>query len=1332
MFSLRSRAREARDGSRLRNGVLASILVALVVAACENPQPPTTCGTIPQVTVNAGETSVVTACFNDPNGDMLTFTATSSNPGVATVSVSGTTITVSALAPGSASVTVTATDAGGLQAQLSFQVMVPNRAPLPRGTIPGMTVPAGETATVDASSYFSEPDGEALVYGAESSDPGIATVSVTGSSIVVTGAAKGITTVSVIATDPGGLSATQTFQATVPNRPPAAVGTIPEETVEVGEAVTVDLSSYFEDPDGDALRYTASPSGSGVVRTSVAGGILTVTGLAKGTTDVTVTATDSDGLSATQTFQATVPNRPPAPVSTIPEETVAVGDAVTVDLSSYFEDPDGDALRYTASSADSEVARVSVASGVLTIRAVAKGTAEVSITATDSEGLSATQTVQVTVPNRPPAPVGTIPEETVEVGEADTVDLSSYFEDPDGDALRYTASSSASGVVRTSVAGGTLTVTGVAKGTAEVTVTATDTEDLSATQSFQVAVANQPPAPVGRIRDETVAVGEAVTVRLSSYFEDPDGDALRYTARSSTSGVVQTSVAGSILTVTGVAKGTTDVTVTARDPEDQSATQTFEVTVPNRPAMPVGTIPAQSVETGGTTAIDASRYFIDPDGDALTFTASSSNTSVAGVSVSGSTVTITAVATGSARITILARDPDGLPAIQRASVTVEQANRAPQPVSTIPAQALNPGGTAAINAALYFTDPDGDALAYSATSSNTSVAGVSVSGSIVTITAVANGSATITITARDPGGLSATQRANVTVEQANRAPRPVGAIPAQTLNPGGTVAINASQYFTDPDGDALTYTATSSNTSAASVLVSGSTVTITAVATGSATITVTARDPGGLTATQRASVTVEQANRPPQPMGSIPAQTLSTGGTVAINAAQYFTDPDGDALAYTATSSNTSVATASVSGSIVTIAGVAVGSATITITARDPDGLSATQGASVTVEQGNRPPRAVGTIPPQRLSPGATRSINASQYFTDPDGDALTYTATSSRTSVATVSVSGSTVTIRGVATGSATITITARDPGGLTATQTTTVTVAAAPDLEFTNVAPTSVTAAPGQSFTVRFTIRNSGGAASAATTMRFYESDNATISTGDIEIGDAPFGALASGSSRTVSAEFTLSSAASGTLYLGSCVDPVSGESDTSNNCSPSVQVTVSSSGSPNLSFKGISPSSVSVNSGTSFQIRDILVNTGTLTSPPTTLRLFRSSDATISTGDTEFGTTVAVASLDPSEEIPVTGDITFTNTTGATVTVYVGFCVDVVEGETEEDQEDNCSNAVTVIVASAINAGSAASGSGAIEGEGKLVVPPGKDGTDVRVKGVRIRAMIDESPN
>ena len=382
-----------------RFGATTATLIVLAAGACENPQPPAACGAIPQVTVNAGETATVTACFDDPNGDMLSYSATSSNPGVATASISGTNITVSAVAPGNTSVTVTATDPGGLQSQQNFQVTVPNRPPEPRGTIPSITIPVGRTETVDVSSYFAEPDGEALTYDATSSNPAAATVSVAGSTVTVTAVAKGTTDVTVTATDPEGLAATQSFQSMVPNRSPEPVGTIPDQTVHVGETVTVDLSPYFEDPDGDPLTYTAASSNSAVATASVSGSTVTITAVATGSATITLTARDPGDLTGTQQAGVTVQqlNRAPLAVGTIPALTLAPGGTTTIDASGYFSDPDGDALTYTATSSNSAVATASVSGSTVTITAVATGSATITVTARDPGGLTATQQARITV-----------------------------------------------------------------------------------------------------------------------------------------------------------------------------------------------------------------------------------------------------------------------------------------------------------------------------------------------------------------------------------------------------------------------------------------------------------------------------------------------------------------------------------------------------------------------------------------------------------------------------------------------------------------------------------------------------------------------------------------------------------------------------------------------------------------------------------------------------------------------------------------------------------------------------------------------------------------------
>ncbi len=82
----------------------------------------------------------------------------------------------------------------------------------------------------------------------------------------------------------------------------------------------------------------------------------------------------------------------------------------------------------------------------------------------------------------------------------------------------------------------------------------------------------------------------------------------------------------------------------------------------------------------------------------------------------------------------------------------------------------------------------------------------------------------------------------------------------------------------------------------------------------------------------------------------------------------------------------------------------------------------------------NRRPTPTSTIPPQELAAGDTLTVDAGAYFTDPDGDALTFSAETSDAAVASVSLSDAAVTVVGVAPGEARVTIRARDPGALQA----------------------------------------------------------------------------------------------------------------------------------------------------------------------------------------------------------------------------------------------------------------------------------------------------------
>ena len=260
------------------------------------------------------------------------------------------------------------------------------------------------------------------------------------------------------------------------------------------------------------------------------------------------------------------------------------------------------------------------------------------------------------------------------------------------------------------------------------------------------------------------------------------------------------------------------------------------------------------------------------------------------------------------------------------------------------------------DAAPYFSDPDGDALTYSVTSNDPLTVGVSVTGRQVTLTPLRDGTVTVTLTARDRGGLSASQTFTVTVGDGNRPPMAVGSIPDQRLTPGGSpVTLDLSASFADPDGDQLAFAA-SDDSGVVRVVISGVELALIPVGVGTATVTVTATDPGALSATQTFRVTVGTANGEPAAIGVIPDQTLSLdGGPVTVSFAANFSDPDGDSLTFRGVSGNSEVVSVLVSGFELTLIPAGVGGTTVTVTATDPGGLSAVQRFDVTVSESARP-----------------------------------------------------------------------------------------------------------------------------------------------------------------------------------------------------------------------------------------------------------------------------------------------------------------------------------------------------------------------------------------
>ena len=211
---------------------------------------------------------------------------------------------------------------------------------------------------------------------------------------------------------------------------------------------------------------------------------------------------------------------------------------------------------------------------------------------------------------------------------------------------------------------------------------------------------------------------------------------------------------------------------------------------------------------------------------------------------------------GQDRFSYTVADSDGLTDTATVTVTVMPVNDPPEAVDD--AAETREDAPVMVDVLGNDTDVDGDRLVVMvATVPGHGSATVVAGGVRYTPSLDYHGPDRFQYTIRDAGGLTATASVALVVLPVNDAPEAVGAIPAQGLEEGGEAAtVHLSPYFTDADGDALTYTVESSDPAATAVRVDGSVLKLTAVVTGVATVTVTATDALGSKATQVFDVTV--------------------------------------------------------------------------------------------------------------------------------------------------------------------------------------------------------------------------------------------------------------------------------------------------------------------------------------------------------------------------------------------------------------------------------------------------------------------------------------------
>lgn len=520
---------------------------------------------------------------------------------------------------------------------------------------------------------------------------------------------------------------------TTVNSPPVADAG-PDLTVADSSTAVLDGSGSF-DPENTILTFAWSIDGVAVAT----GPKATVGPFPAGTRTVTLTVTDRSGDSATDSMLLTVqPNLPPIADAGL-GATIQTLETVVLD-GTGSSDPEGGPLTYvwTLNGAQIGTGPTPVAGPF------AAGVHTVTLTVADSLGVTASDTVVITVLNRSPlASAG--PDQSV--NHAQTIALDgTESSDPEGGPLSYAWSLGGA-----PVATGPNPVVGpFAVGSYTVTLTVTDDRGASATDTSLLTVINESPtASAGT--DRTIRTLETVALDGSGSV-DPEGAPLSYlwSLGGTQIGTGRTPI------VAPLDAGVHTIILTVTDDYGATASDAVTVTVLNRaPVASAG--PDRTANHAQTVTLDGTASN-DPEGGALSYAWSLGGTPIA----VGPNPTVGPFAVGTHSVTLTVTDEHGATATDTTVITV--INEAPV-ADAGPDQSVGVKGKAT-TVTLDGTasgDPEGGALSYRWTKD-----GLPFGTGAMLQVEVGAGVHTFVLTVTDDHGASASDSVVVTATRGNK------------------------------------------------------------------------------------------------------------------------------------------------------------------------------------------------------------------------------------------------------------------------------------------------------------------------------------------------------------------------------------------------------------------------------------------------------------------------------------------------------------------------------------------------------------------------------------
>jgi len=795
----------------------------------------------------------------------------------------------------------------------------------------------GETVTFNASSSY-DPDGTIVSYFWDFGDG----INGTGVTATHAYADNGVYTVTLTVTDNDGLTDTDSQAITVLNRPPFASFTENATTVYTGQIVYFNASASY-DPDGEIVSYLWD-FGDG---TNTTGITASHSYADNGTYTVILTVTDDDGATATATATKTVLNRPPIASFTESAETVFKAEVIYFNAS-FSYDPDGSIISYFWDFGDE-----ANATGIVVDHAYTNiGTYTVTLTVTDNDGATGTETAVKTVLNRPPVAQFTESATTVFTSETIHFNASNSY-DLDGSIVSYFWDFGDG----TNASGLTVSHAYVDNGIYTVTLTVTDNEGATGTTTATKTVLNRPPVASFTESATVVLTGEVIHFNASTSY-DPDGVIVSYFWDFGDN----TNASGATASHAYSNDGKYVVTLTVTDDDSATASATSTKTVLNRPPAASFTESATVVLTGEVITFNASESY-DPDGTIVSYLWDFGD----GTNTTDVVVTHAYADNGSYTVTLTVTDDDAASAIVSATKTV--LNRPPVALFTESATTVFTGEVIHFDASASY-DPDGTIVSYLWDFGD----GTNATGIVVQHSYVDDGVYTVTLTITDNDGASSS--ATDAKKVLNRPPVASFTESATIVYKGEVIHFNASQSY-DPDGTIVSYFWDFSDGTNAT----GATVDHSYINVGTYTVTLTVTDNDGATASTSATKTV--LSKLPVASFTESATIVYTGEIIYFNASSSY-DPDGVIISYFWDFGDGTNGT----GEVVNHAYADDGNYTVTLTVTDDDGSTASSTATKTAL--NRPPVASFTESAETVYTGEAITFNASASH-DPDGSIVSY-----------------------------------------------------------------------------------------------------------------------------------------------------------------------------------------------------------------------------------------------------------------------------------------------------------------------------------------------------